>query len=144
MAFRTNPAAPFAKGRANLLRAVCGTFGGQQRLTKLYPIGSDFDTMVLTESVNGQGTRTASLFRVQKSLITEWVDAVVEGAGPAAGQPECGGLSGREHRARTGAPGCAGQRRPRKLTALARGRAAKLTGGRRGAMVGGRTGGVRS
>ena len=82
--FRTNAAAPFAKGRAALLRAVCGTIGGQQRLTKLYPIGSDFDTLVLTESVNSQGTRTASLFRVQKSLITEWVDVVVEDKGPAA------------------------------------------------------------
>ena len=84
VAFRPNPAAQFSKGRANLLRAVCGTFGGQQRLTKLYPIGSDFDTLVLTESVNAQGTRTASLFRVQKGLITEWVDVVVEGASPAA------------------------------------------------------------
>ena len=82
--FRTNAAAPFAKGRAALLRAVCGTIGGQQRLTKLFPIGSDFDTLVLTESVNSQGTRTASLFRVQKSLITEWVDVVVEDKGPAA------------------------------------------------------------
>ncbi len=82
--FRTNAAAPFVKGRAALLRAVCGIFGGQQRLTELYPIGSDFDTLVLTESINGQGTRTASLFRVQKSLITEWVDVVVEAAGPAA------------------------------------------------------------
>ena len=82
--FRTNAAAPFAKGRAALLREVCGIFGGQQRLTKLYPIGSDFDTLVLTESVNGQGTRTASLFRVQKNLITEWVDVVVEAKGPAA------------------------------------------------------------
>lgn len=82
--FRTNPAAPFAKGRAALLRAVCGTLGGQQRLTKLFPIGADFDTLVLTESVNSQGTRTASLFRVQKSLITEWVDTVVEAKGPAA------------------------------------------------------------
>jgi hypothetical protein len=83
--FRPSPAAPFAKGRANLLRAVCGTFvGGQQRLTKLFPIGSDFDTLVLTESVNSQGTRTASIFRVQKSLITEWLDVVVEAKGPAA------------------------------------------------------------
>ena len=84
--FRTNPSAPFTKGRAALLRAVCGIFGGQQRLTELYPIGSDFDTMVLTESVNSQGARTASIFRVQKSLITEWVDVLVEGAGatPAA------------------------------------------------------------
>lgn len=82
--FRTSPAAQFAKGRDNLLRAVCGTFGGQQRLTKLFPIGSDFDTLVLTESVNSQGTRTASLFRVQKNLITEWMDVVVEAASPAA------------------------------------------------------------
>jgi len=81
--FRTNPSAPFAKGRANLLRAVCGTIGGQQRLTKLFPIGSDFDTLVLTESVKSDGTRIASLFRVQKSLITEWVDVVVEAKGPA-------------------------------------------------------------
>lgn len=54
-------------------------------LTKLYPIGSDFDTLVLTESVvSSQGTRTASLFRVQKGLITEWVDVVVEERGSAA------------------------------------------------------------
>ena len=39
---------------------------------------------MLTESVNSQGTRTASLFRVQKNLITEWMDVVVEAAGPAA------------------------------------------------------------
>lgn len=82
--FRTSPAAPFAKGRVNLLRAVCGTIGGQQRLTKLFPIGSDFDTLVLTESVNSQGTRTASIFRVQKSLITEWMDVVVDAKRPAA------------------------------------------------------------
>ncbi len=82
--FRTSPAAQFAKGRDNLLRAVCGTIGGQQRLTKLFPIGSDFDTLVLTESVNSQGTRTASIFRVQKSLITEWMDVVVDAKGPAA------------------------------------------------------------
>ena len=82
--FRTSPAAPFAKGRDSLLRAVCGTIGGQQRLTKLFPIGSDFDTLVLTESVNSQGTRTASIFRVQKSLITEWMDVVVDAKGPAA------------------------------------------------------------
>ena len=75
--------ARLVKGRAALLRAVCGTFGGQQRLTELYPIGSDFDTLVLTESVNSQGTRTASFFRVQKNLITEWQDVVVEAAGPA-------------------------------------------------------------
>ena len=56
-------------------------------MTKLFPIGSDFDTLVLTESVNSQGTRTASLFRVQKSLITEWVDTVVEGAAPGAANP---------------------------------------------------------
>ena len=84
VAFRTNPAAKFTKGRAALLRAVCGSFGGQQHLTKLFPIGSDFDTLVLTESVDSQGSRTASLFRVQKSLITEWVDVVVEAKGPAA------------------------------------------------------------
>jgi ketosteroid isomerase-like protein len=77
-------AAKLVKGRAALLRAVCGTFGGQQRLTQLYPIGSDFDTLVLTESINSQGTRTASFFRVQKNLITEWMDVVVEAAGPAA------------------------------------------------------------
>src|SRR5665213_1776026 len=82
--FRTSPAALFAKGRDNLLRAVCGTIGGQHRLTKLFPIGSDFDTLVLTESVNSQGTRTASIFRVQKSLITEWMDVVVDAKGPAA------------------------------------------------------------
>ena len=82
--FRASPAAPFAKGRDNLLRAVCGTIGGQQRLTKLFPIGSDFDTLVLTESVSSQGTRTASIFRVQKSLITEWMDVVVDAKGPAA------------------------------------------------------------
>ncbi len=84
VAFRANAAAQFDKGRAALLRTVCGIFGGPQRLTKLYPIGSDFDTLVLTESVNGQGSRTASLFRVQKSLITEWMDVVVEAKGPAA------------------------------------------------------------
>jgi hypothetical protein len=77
-------AAKLVKGRAALLRAVCGTLGGRQRLTELYPIGSDFDTLVLTESVNSQGTRTASLFRVQKTLITEWMDVVVETAGPVA------------------------------------------------------------
>jgi len=82
--FRTTAAAQFAKGRAALLRAVCGTIGGRQRLTKLYPIGSDFDTLVLTESVSANGARTASLFRVQKGLITEWMDVVVEGAVPAA------------------------------------------------------------
>ena len=82
--FRPNAAAQFGKGRADLLRAVCGIFGGQQRLTKLFPIGSDFDTLVLTESVNAQGARTASLFRVQKGLITEWLDVVVEGASLAA------------------------------------------------------------
>jgi hypothetical protein len=82
--FRISPAAQFAKGRDNLLRAVCGTIGDQQRLTKLFPIGSDFDTLVLTESVNSQGTRTASIFRVQKSLITEWMDVVVDAKGPAA------------------------------------------------------------
>ena len=82
--YRTNAAAPFAKGRAGLLRAVCGTIGGQQRLTKLFPIGSDFDTLVLTESVKSDGTRIASLFRVQKGLITEWVDVVVDAKGPAA------------------------------------------------------------
>jgi hypothetical protein len=63
---------------------MCGSIGGQQRLTRLFPIGSDFDSMVLTESVNSQGTRTASMFRVQKSLITEWMDVVVEAKGPAA------------------------------------------------------------
>jgi hypothetical protein len=82
--YRTSPTAQFAKGRAGLLRAVCGTIGGQQRLTELYPIGSDFDTLVLTESVKSDGTRIASLFRVQKSLITEWLDVVVESKGPAA------------------------------------------------------------
>jgi ketosteroid isomerase-like protein len=82
--FRANPAAPFAKGRDNLLKTVCGSIGGQQRLTKLFPIGSDFDSMVLTESVNSQGTRTASIFRVQKSLITEWMDVVVDMKGSAA------------------------------------------------------------
>ena len=84
VAFRTSPGEPFAKGRTNLLKAVCGTIGGQQRLTKLYPLGSDFDTLVLTESVKSDGTRIASLFRVQKNLITEWVDTVVESKGPAA------------------------------------------------------------
>ncbi len=82
--FRIAPAGQFVKGRAALLRAVCGTIGGQRRLTRLYPIGSDFDTLVLTESVDGQGTRTASIFRVQKSLITEWMDVVVESRGPTA------------------------------------------------------------
>ena len=64
MVFRTNAAAPFAKGRAALLRAACGTIGGRQRLTN----------------------------RVQKSLITEWVDVVVEGGpGTAANSnsPAC-------------------------------------------------------
>ena len=91
-----------SKGRAALLRAVCGTFGGQQRLTELYPIGSDFDTLVLTESVNSQGTRTASLFRVQKNLITEWHGrGGRSGRSRRGGEPEFGGLPGGEHRART-------------------------------------------
>ena len=38
--------------------------------------------LVLTESFNSQGTRTASFFRVQKNLITEWQDVVVEAAVP--------------------------------------------------------------
>jgi hypothetical protein len=82
--FRTDAAAKFVKGRTALLRAVCGTVGRRQRLTKLYPIGADFDTLVLTESVDSEGARTASFFRVQKSLITEWMDVVVEGAAPSA------------------------------------------------------------
>ena len=81
--FRTSPAEKFGKGRENLLRTVCPTIGGQQRLTKLFPIGSDFDTMVLAESINNQGTRVASIFRVQKSLITEWMEVVVDAQGLA-------------------------------------------------------------
>jgi hypothetical protein len=91
--FRPSPSVPFGKGRTELLRTVCQTFRGQQRLTKLFPLGMDFDTLVLTESVDSNGTRTASLFRVQKGLITEWVDTVVESKGPApaanANSPAC-------------------------------------------------------
>ena len=76
--FRANAAAPLVKGRADMLRAVCGSIGGPRRLVELYPLGSDFDTMVLTESVTANGARIASMFRVQHNLITEWLDVVVE------------------------------------------------------------------
>jgi hypothetical protein len=82
--YRTAGSNDFVKGRANLLRGVCGLIGGQRRLTELYPIGADFDTLLLAETVTAQGTRYASLFRVQKNLVTEWIDTAVEGPAPAA------------------------------------------------------------
>lgn len=82
--FRPAGTKDLVKGRAALLRSVCGAIGGRQRLTELYPIGSDFDTLVLTESVRNDGTRIAGFFRVQNGLITEWMDVTVEAPGNAA------------------------------------------------------------
>lgn len=81
--FRTKADMDIVKGRDALLPAICGTVG-DQRLTELFLIGGDFDTLALTESIGNDGTRTASLFRVQNSLVTEWLSVVVEaGTGPA-------------------------------------------------------------
>lgn len=86
--YRTDPAADLVKGRDALLRSVCGIIGGELELRELYPIGADWSTMVLTEVIrrdaNGQPMRVAGFFRVQRGLIVEWMDSVVEATGPAA------------------------------------------------------------
>lgn len=85
---RTSPASDLVRGNDALLRSVCGIIGGRLELKELYPIGADFTTMVLTEvtrvDANGQPMRVAGFFRVQRGLIVEWMDSVVEASGPAA------------------------------------------------------------
>ncbi len=85
---RTSPASDLVRGNDALLRSVCGVIGGRLDLKELYPIGADFTTMVLTEvtrfDANGQPMRVAGFFRVQRGLIVEWMDSVVEASGPAA------------------------------------------------------------
>ena len=83
---RTSPASDLVRGNDALLRSVCGTMGGRLELKELYPIGADFSTTVLTEATrfdaNGQPMRVAGFFRVQRGLIVEWMDSVVEASGP--------------------------------------------------------------
>ena len=85
---RTSPASDLVRGNDALLRSVCGIMGGRLELKELYPIGADFSTTVLTEvtrfDANGQPMRVAGFFRVQRGLIVEWMDSVVEASGPAA------------------------------------------------------------
>lgn len=83
--FRTDADSDIFYGRDKLLQTVCGTIGGRKRLLELYPVGADFDTLVLTESVRTDGSRIASFFRVQNSLITEWMDVMVESSTSTAG-----------------------------------------------------------
>ena len=86
--FRPSPSSELAKGRNDLLKTVCGIIGGGLTLRSIYVIGADFDSLVITEwdKFDSAGTRTrmSSMFRVQRGLITEWMDSVIDGPAPAA------------------------------------------------------------
>jgi hypothetical protein len=86
--FRTTPASELVKGRDNLLRAVCGSIGGTLNLTDIYVIGADWNTLAIARwnkvDAGGNRTRMASFFRVQNGLVTEWMNAQLEGTAPAA------------------------------------------------------------
>ena len=86
--FRANSAADLGNGRDNLMRLVCGSIGGRLNLTGLFVVVGDYDAGVLTSwdkyDARGNRTRMGSFFRVQKGLITEWMDATLDPAGPAA------------------------------------------------------------
>lgn len=87
--FRARSSDDLGHGRDNLMRQVCGYIGGRLNLTGLYVVGGDYDTGVITSwdkfDANGNRTRMGSFFRVQRGLITEWMDSQVDG-GPAPAQ----------------------------------------------------------
>ncbi len=85
------PTSELVKGRDALLRSVCGSIGGPLDVSGIYVIGGYFNTLVVArwDKIDTAGTRTrmGSFFRVQNGLITEWMDAPLEGAAPAQGNP---------------------------------------------------------
>ena len=77
--FRPAPAAiNMVNGRDALLKTACSTIGGPLELTELYVIGGALQTLVIARwnrtDASGASIPMGSFFRVQRNLITEWMD----------------------------------------------------------------------
>jgi hypothetical protein len=89
--FRANSEAhSITNGRDALLKAVCATMNGSLDLTDVYVVGSDFDSDAIAQwtwtDPAGNRVPMGSLIRVQKGLVTEWMDAQLGGS-PLATDP---------------------------------------------------------
>jgi hypothetical protein len=86
--FRASLDGNVLEGRDALLKSICQVMGGTVEFKDLYLIGADFQTTAIArwerKGVDGSASTMASFFRVQKGLITEWMDSAVDGAIPVA------------------------------------------------------------
>ena len=86
----TSDAHSITNGRDALLKAVCATMNGSVDLTDVYVVGSDFDSDGIAQwtrtDAAGNSVPMGSFFRVQKGLVTEWMDAQLGGT-PVATDP---------------------------------------------------------
>ena len=86
----TSDAHSITNGRDALLKAVCATMNGSLDLTDVYVVGADFDSAGIAQwtrtDAAGNSVPMGSFFRVQKGLVTEWMDAQLGGT-PVANDP---------------------------------------------------------
>ncbi len=86
----TSDAHSITNGRDALLKAVCATMTGSLDLTDVYVVGADFDSAGIAQwtwtDAAGNRVPMGSFFRVQKGLVTEWMDAQLGGT-PVATDP---------------------------------------------------------
>jgi hypothetical protein len=93
--FRATPADGLTPGRDELLKKICGVIGNRIDLKEIFVVGGDFDTSVLARwekyGARGTVTRMGSFFRVQRGIIVEVMDSVLDGDAPAANpdSPAC-------------------------------------------------------
>lgn len=86
----TSNAHSITNGRDALLKAACATMTGSLDLTDVYVVGSDFDSAGIAQwtktDAAGNSVPMGSFLRVQKGLVTEWMDAQLGGT-PIATDP---------------------------------------------------------
>ena len=103
----TSDAHSITNGRDALLKAICATMTGSLDLTDVYVVGADFDSAGIAQwtkiDAAGNSVPMGSFFRVQKGLVTEWMDAQLGGSSGCDG-PELRGLPEGEQRDRGFAP----------------------------------------
>jgi len=80
----TSNAHSITNGRDALLKAVCATMNGSLDLTDVYVVGADFDSAGIAQwtrtDAAGSSVPMGSFFRVQKGLVTEWMDVQLGGS----------------------------------------------------------------
>lgn len=81
--FRPTPDADIVIGRDNLLKSACATMGEKLKLSDVFAIGSEGDTLLLARwdrtDAEGNTSKMGSFFRVKKGLVVEWLDVAVDG-----------------------------------------------------------------